>query len=132
MSFIFICIAISILTLIFLSWHIVGEWSEGVVLIGVFGIAIITGAGFIPFYSYHGNAHVTKYEAYETPFGYISMIGETIYKNTELHGSDPENVKVVDLKTKCGLGLYTMSNYHIVDITKSPWKEGLEEANESL
>lgn len=132
MNIIFICIAVFTITVILLSWHIVGRWSDGVVMTAVFGVSIVMFAGLTPIYNYHGNTHVEKYEIYETSFGYVAMVDGTVYNNIILHGSDPENVKVVNRKTRCGLGLYDASNYKIVDITESPWKELLKDGSDSI
>lgn len=129
MSSIFIIIAVIIITIMVLAWHLVGEMSEGVLLTNVIGICIVCVAGLIPFYNYEGNVSLTDYKVSKTTFGYVAKIDGTIYSNVdyeEIADSDPKNFRVVDKKNKCGLGLYTSSNYHIVDITKSPWKEELE------
>ena len=129
MPFTYIIIVIVVLSITLLTWHVVGEFSEGVAIVSTLGCATILVGGLLPVYNYEGNCSIVDIPVYETPIGFVSSIAGSLYSITEYeyNSSKLENIKIVARKCKCGFGWYSEDDHYIVDITKSPWKELLAE-----
>lgn len=126
MSFIFILIVAVLLSIAMISLHFHGWGSEGAQIVVVACILGIAGAGLIPYYHYDGDTSVLASKVYKTEIGYFSMVDGILYCLTDADivlKTDPNVIKMVDRKTKCGFGWYVTSNYHLVDINDPEWKE---------
>ena len=124
MSLIFLAIASVILTAIALSIHFYGMHNDGcktTVMLLTFAIIIVA---FIPVYSYDDNASICDTPVYKTEIGYVANHNGIMYTITEyeiVNSTTIDDIKIVDVKGKCGLGWYKSSNIYIANLKDEKW-----------